>query len=174
MFFFKRNIADKAVIKNKGRDDIKLIIIGDGVANTELIERVRITKTNVNFFDHQTIATVKDAIIKADIGLVTLRPNIFKYAYPGKVMSYLEQGKPIVTTAEIGSELTKTMIKEGYGFNVSIFDINGIAKLFINLADDTSWKTKMGQAALKSYDKHFSREKILKKWISVLDNIKEE
>ncbi len=161
-----------SLIKRKGRHDIELVIMGEGTAKKELINLVKKTQTNVIFFDYQPIEIMKQAIVHADIGLVTLRPNIYKYAYPGKLMSYLEQGKPIISIVETESELAQTMITEGYGFSLPFTDIESIAKLFINLADDSSWKLAMNKNALNAYQKNFSKVKILNKWSDLLKNVK--
>jgi glycosyltransferase involved in cell wall biosynthesis len=161
-----------SLIKRKKRDDVELIIMGDGSAKKQLIDRTRKEKANVIFVDYQPIETMKLAIKNADIGLVTLRPNIFKYGYPSKVMSYLEQGRPIISIVETESELAQTMITEGYGFSLPFTDIEAITKLFINLADDSSWKPAMNKAALNAYQKNFSKVKILNKWSHLLKNNK--
>lgn len=164
-------IEAMSLIKLKGRKDIRLIIMGNGSAKKNLIDLANKRKANIFFFDHQPIKIMKKFIFKSDIGLVTLKPSIFKYAYPGKVMTYLEQGKPIISTVEKKSELVKKMISEGYGFYAPFADPNRIAKLLIDLADNPSWKIKFKKAAFKSYYKNFCREKILKKWTDLLDSV---
>ena len=160
-----------SLIKKKERDDVELVIMGDGSAKKQLIDRTRKAKANVIFVDYQSIETMKLAIKNADIGLVTLRPNIFKYGYPSKVMSYLEQGRPIISMVEIQSELVQTMIGEGYGFYLPSNDIVEIANIFINLTEDSSWKHPMRKAALNAYHKNFSKVKTLKKWSDILKNV---
>jgi glycosyltransferase involved in cell wall biosynthesis len=152
----------------KTRDDIKLIIIGEGAEKKNLIERAKKNKANITFFDYQSIDVVKKAILKSDIGLVTLKHNLYKYAYPGKLMTYLEQGRPIISTLEPKSNFIRTMKQEGYGFYVPR-SINKISKLFISLANDKSWKLKMNNNAKKANKKLFSKKKILAKWIKILE-----
>ena len=152
----------------KSRSDIELIIMGDGVAKKDLKKQVKKTSANVTFFDHQPINIVKDTIKKADIGLVTLMPNTYKYAYPGKVMTYLEQGRPFISTIEPESELAITMKNEGFGFSVVGSDTTKIANLFTKLADDTSWKLKMYDAAKIAYEKNFTMNKILNQWSNLI------
>lgn len=152
----------------KSRSDIELIIMGDGVAKKDLKKQVKKTSANVTFFDHQPINIVKDTIKKADIGLVTLMPNTYKYAYPGKVMTYLEQGRPFISTIEPESELAITMKNEGFGFSVVGSDTTKIANLFKKLADDTSWKLKMYDAAKIAYEKNFTMNKILNQWSNLI------
>lgn len=151
------------------RKDIQLMILGSGSAKKELIYQAKKSEANVIFFDHQSIEIAKKTILLADIGIVTLKPQIYKYAYPGKVMTYLEQGIPFISTIESDSELTKTMIRDKFGFNVDISDVDKISKLFIKLADDKSWKKSMSEAAKVAYEKNFSQSKILNEWSRVLN-----
>ena len=107
-------------------------------------------------------------IEKADIGLVPLSPNIYKYSYPSKIMTYLEQSKPIIALLEKESEIVKLMKEENYGFNIPDSDPRTISEFLIKLAENKSWKLKMSQNAKKAYEKHFSIETILSKWSKIL------
>ncbi len=157
-----------AMICLKGRKDIKLVIVGDGSIKAELKSKIRKTNVNIQFFDHQSANVVKKMINKADIGLVSLSNNIYKYGYPSKIITYLEQGKPIIALLEKESEIVKLMQKENYGFNISATDPKIISEFLIKLAEDESWKSKMSQNAKKAYEKYFTRDKILSKWSKVL------
>ena len=157
----------KAMALIKSRQDIVLIIIGDGVFKEDLIIAKKKTDANVIFYNYQPVKIVKDALQQADLGLVSLKANMFKYAYPGKVMTYLEQGLPIIAKVELESELVKKMQNERYGF-FAPNDIYEIAKIFVDLADDSSWKLPMRASALNASRKYFSKKKILEKWSDVM------
>ena len=157
-----------AMICLKGRKDIKLVIVGDGIVKADLISKIYNTNANIEFFDQQPLNVVKNMIEKADIGLVSLSADIYKYGYPSKIMTYLEQAKPIITLLEKESEIVKLMHQENYGFNISTLNPKSISKFFIKLKEDKSWKIRMSQNAKKAYEKHFSREEILSKWTKVL------
>ena len=150
------------------RKDIELLMMGEGVAKPGLIEMQKQTGANVRFYEYQPVEVVKAAIQGADIGLVMLIPNMYKYAYPSKTMAYLEQGRPIIAAVETESELAKTMQAESYGFSVPIGDAEALAKLFLKLADDDSWKAPMRASALKAFEKHFSAPFVLAKWSEVV------
>jgi glycosyltransferase involved in cell wall biosynthesis len=154
----------------KGRTDIKLVIVGEGAVKAQLISKIHNNKANVEFFDQQPANVVKYMISKADIGLVSLNVNTYKYAYPGKIMSYLEQGKPIIALLEKESEIVKLMEHNNYGFNISDSNPKSISEFLIKLAEDKSWKSKMSQNAKKAYEKYFSVETILSKWSEILFN----
>jgi glycosyltransferase involved in cell wall biosynthesis len=157
-----------AMICLKGRKDIKLVIVGDGIVKADLISKIYNTNANIEFFDQQPLNVVKNMIEKADIGLVSLSVDIYKYGYPSKIMTYLEQAKPIIALLEKESEIVKLMHQENYGFNISTLSPKSISKFFIKLTEDKSWKIRMSQNAKKAYEKHFSREEILSKWTKVL------
>jgi len=146
------------------RNDIELIMMGEGVAKSELVAQQNKTNANVRFFDHQPVEVAKAAIQGADIGVVALIPGMYRYAYPSKTMAYLEQGRPILAVVETESELAKTMLAESYGFSVPIGDAEALAALLVRLADDLSWKEPMNQSALVAFEKYFSAPVVLAKW----------
>lgn len=146
------------------RKDIELVMMGEGVAKPELVARQNKTNANVRFFDYQPLEVAKVAIQNADIGVVTLIPGMYRYAYPSKTMAYLAQGRPILAAVETESELAKTMLAECYGFSVPIGDAEVLEELLVRLADDLSWKDHMNQSALAAFEKYFSAPVVLSKW----------
>jgi glycosyltransferase involved in cell wall biosynthesis len=161
------NIIDAmALLKN--RQDIKLILVGEGSAKTELVSKLKKIKANVDVYDRQPVHIVKDMIKKADIGLVSLSSNVYKYGYPGKIMTYLEQGKPIITIIEKESEIVKLMELENYGFCIPTLEPKKISEKLIKISENKSWKTKMSANAINSYKKYFTKDKILSKWSDIL------
>jgi glycosyltransferase involved in cell wall biosynthesis len=157
-----------AMIFLKNRKDIQLIIIGEGSVKSSLVCKVKKNNANVLFLNHQNINVTKDIISKSDIGLVTLSRNIYKYGYPGKIMTYLEQGRPIIAVLEKVSEIAKLMKRENYGFCIDKLDSKKISQLLIKLAKDKSWKLKMSKNAKSAYKKHFSKNVICRKWNRIL------
>ena len=151
------------------RKDIEFVIMGDGVAKPGLMEGALNAKANVRFIDYQPVDVAKSAIQQADIGLVTLIPKMYKYAYPGKTMAYLEQGRPIIAAVETESELSQEMQAQRYGFSVAIGDANALAALLIRLADDDSWRQKMNAAALRAFERNFTPEVVLQRWTRVVE-----
>ena len=133
------------MINLEGRKDIKLVIVGDGSVKAELISKIHNTKANVEFFDQQPPNVVKNMNSKADFGIVSLSADVYKYGYPGKIMTYLEQGKPIIALLEKESEIVKLMEHDNYGFNISDSNPKSISRFLIKLAENKSWRLKMSQ-----------------------------
>ena len=150
------------------RKDIELIMMGDGVAKTGLVAQRDKTNANVRFFDYQPVEVVRPAIKSSDLGVVSLIPEIYRYAYPSKTMAYLEEGRPIIATVETQSELSKTMMEEGYGFTAPIGNPCALANFIVQLANDLSWRKPMNQAASVAFETHFSASIVLAKWSHVM------
>ena len=153
------------------RKDIELLIVGEGTKKKKLIEKAKSKKMNVKFIDHQPIETVKYMIKNSDIGLVSLVPKIYKYSYPSKIATYLEQGIPIICVVEKESEIAKRMNSLSYGFNTQFGDKYSLANLFIELANNKQWKKKMSLNALKAFNKYYSSNVILKRWSKVVNDL---
>ena len=100
-------------------------------------------RTNVKFLGYKSYDLAKDLISNSDLGLVSLIPNMYKFAYPSKTMSYLEQGIPILATLEKESDLGKDIKKDKFGFVVPINQHKNLADLLIKLNNDHSWKKKL-------------------------------
>jgi glycosyltransferase involved in cell wall biosynthesis len=147
---------------------IKLILVGEGSVKEDLALKIKRTNANVQIFDYQPLGITKDMIKKADIGLVSLNANVYKYAYPSKIMTYLEQGKPIIAVLEKESEIVKLMENENYGFCIPTLDPKKISQHLIKILENQSWKHKMGNNATNAHEKHFTKNKILSKWSKVL------
>jgi glycosyltransferase involved in cell wall biosynthesis len=153
------------------RKDIELIIIGNGVEKKKLIEKSKKKNLNIKFYDYQSLKFLKNMIINADICLVSLIPKIYKYSYPSKIMTYLEQGRPIICNIEKESEIVKNMKLQGYGFHAKYNNKQSMANMLIRLADNNKWKKKMRQAALLAFSKNFSPNIILKNWANVIKDL---
>mgnify|MGYP001473668430 FL=1 len=157
-----------AILKNV--KELKLTLVGEGSVKSDLIFKIKSSNANVEIFDSQPIDTTKEMIKKADIGLVSLDKNIYKYAYPGKIMTYLQQGKPIIAILEKKSEIVKLMENENYGFCIPTLEPKKISQHLIKILENQSWKNKMGSNAIRAYENYFAKSKILSKWSNVLLN----
>tara|TARA_Y100000389_G_scaffold199988_1_gene239489 strand:- start:6017 stop:7219 length:1203 start_codon:yes stop_codon:yes gene_type:complete len=163
----------KTAIKAMGllnhKKNIKLIVMGDGVEKKKLLELSIKLKANVKFLKNQPIEIAKKMIKKSDICLVSLIPKMYKFAYPSKIITYLEQGRPIILLAEKQSEMVRNMVSQGYGFSLTNGSEKNMADLFKKLAKNKNWKKKMVLSSYKAFKKNFSTNFNLKKWSNVVE-----
>jgi len=154
----------EAMEKLSERTDIELLLMGDGVAKSELEAQAKRSGAKVRFLGSHPVETAKAAIRRADIGFVSLIPEMYRYAYPSKTMAYLEQGCPIIAAVEEESDLATQIRDQRCGFAVPPGDSDRLAGLLASLADDSEWKAEMKENASRVFESEFSEEKILRRW----------
>ncbi len=153
----------------KKYNDIELTFLGDGVEKFRLKKICEELKINIKFKDYVSYQDSKKIISEADLGLVSLIPNMYKYAYPSKTMVYLEQGIPILALIEKESDLAKKINQNNIGFVCSINKYESLANLLIKLYEDQSWKLRLKKACSKTFQSDFSEEVILKRWKKIIN-----
>lgn len=158
----------EAMATLKDRDDIEFIFMGDGVAKAAMQKEVKANGSRVRFFDHQPIEIAKSVMRQVDAGFVSLSPEVYRYAYPSKTMTYLEQGCPLIVAVEKESELAQNVQNEGYGHWVPVEDSQALSKLLGELADDRSWQSSMREKAIHKASTDFSESLALDQWARLI------
>jgi glycosyltransferase involved in cell wall biosynthesis len=153
-------------------EKIQLLIMGDGINKKKIQDKLMNKKLKIKFLDYQNPTVAKEIIKEADLGFVTLYDNVYKYSYPSKIMTYLQQGVPLLCMVEKNSELIEDMLSMNYGFWCNNNDIKSLSDLLINLTKDKSWKKKLSVNAINAFKKKFSSNIVLNKWSEILEKKK--
>ena len=96
------------------RDDIEVIIVGDGVRINAVRSRANdLGLKNVSFFPRQSQVMAPHVYASADVNVITLAPGVTKAALPSKTAICLACGKPIVLSADYDSEYVRVMVATG-------------------------------------------------------------
>ncbi|MCP5396150.1 MAG: glycosyltransferase family 4 protein [Sphingomonadaceae bacterium] len=93
---------------------LELMFLGDGVALPELKARWG-NHPQVRFAPFLPFAQARSIIGGADIGLVSLEPNIYRVAYPSKVATYRALGLKILALVEPESQLARELVEQDRG-----------------------------------------------------------
>ncbi len=157
-----------AMARLSGRQDIRLVMMGDGTEKERLSQRVGQTGANVLFVGHQPVEVAKAAMSKASAGFVSLVPELYRYAYPSKTMTYLEQGCPVLVAVEAGSCLARDVVDNSAGLAVPNGDVGALVDAIISLADDPEGIGSMRRNALKFAAQDFATDVVLARWSSLL------
>jgi glycosyltransferase involved in cell wall biosynthesis len=133
------------------RSDIELHMVGRGIGIKKLINFSIVNNIN-NFYIHSEVESKNfdNFISQYDIGLFFLRHDLNASNIPGKFMSYVMNGLPVLGVINPKNELIYLVNSNELGY----LDSSGSVRNFLNGAD----------AMIKKYqDKFFSREKIQEK-----------
>lgn len=157
-------IINTMFLLSKKNKHIELVFLGDGT-DKNLLKTMsdKLLNVSIHFIDHQPISIAKQIIRDADIGLVSLKADVQKYAYPSKVMTYLSEGCPVLVLVAGKCELTEFVIKNEIGVCATRFNEMEIAKILLNLYDDPDKCSRMCDNA-KKISKQFDENIVVEKW----------
>lgn len=150
------------------RQDIRLVMMGDGTEKERLFRKAEESGAQVSFVGHQSVEVAKAAMVRASAGFVSLVPELYRYAYPSKTMTYLEQGCPVLVAVETRSCLARDVIDNGAGVAVPGGDVDALVNAISSLADDPESLGSMRQKALEFSARAFATDVVLSRWSSLL------
>lgn len=167
-------IVDAACLL-RHKSNLELVFLGDGKSVDELREYARdVTDAAVRFFPHQPTDVARAVIRTADLCLVSLRPGIYKYAYPSKTMTYLCEGRPLLVCVEPASELAGFVEAYGVGTAVEPGDPVALAEQIEVLMGNPDKLQSMAEKAAIIGRRLYGRELVLERWSQLLREIEED
>jgi glycosyltransferase involved in cell wall biosynthesis len=108
-------VVDAMRLIEQSRPDLELVLMGEGKALPGLRERAA-GLANVRFEPHRPFEDAQRLIATADVGLVSLEPGIYRYAFPSKTLTYLGLGLPILAIVELESKLAESIRQDELGW----------------------------------------------------------
>jgi glycosyltransferase involved in cell wall biosynthesis len=138
----------------------QFILVGRGEAVPEIQRTVReLALHNVDLHDAVSESEYMELLAKCDVGLVTLDRRLKTRNVPGKLLSYLKSGKPVLASLNPDNDLAQILRDSGAGF----VSINGENDRFsehaITLIKDPGLRERMGRNALQLLEATFSVER---------------
>ena len=152
------------------RPMIELVFVGEGSALNALKKRAN-SAQNIKFLPHQSVPVARKIIADADLGIVSLSGEIFRFAYPSKTMTYLEEGCPLLVSVEPDSELVNFVDSSAVGLCVSPGQTNSIADAIESIYLDSQRHQRMKTAAKHASDENFSEHSVIKKWVALANGV---
>jgi glycosyltransferase involved in cell wall biosynthesis len=154
-----------AVLKARGRDDIVILLVGDGKMKSELMARATVEGLgNVQFHAPVQKAQLAGLMAGADIGLQLLAnvPAFYYGTSPNKFFDYLAAGLPVLTNYPGWvADLVKT---NNAGYAVPPENAEAFADALMVAADNRAALSSMGAAASRLAKQEFDREVLSKRW----------
>lgn len=146
----------------KGREEIKLALVGDGVMR-EKLERMTATREleNVRFLPVQPLARLPLVLAAGDIHLVVQRREAADLVMPSKLTNILAAGRPSVATAEPGTTLHDVLDHYDCGVTTMPGDAEGLTGAIVRLAEDEWLRERLGRNAREYAEAHLDKNRIL-------------
>lgn len=161
-------MLDAAVeLKKRGRDDIKILLIGQGKLKLELQERAnRERLKNVVFHEPVNKERLAGLMAATDVGLQVLAnvPAFYYGTSPNKFFDYISAGLPVLNNYP--GWLAEMINENQCGFAVEPDNPVAFADALEQAADDREQLVKMGENALFLAKKKFDRAKLSKEFVA--------
>lgn len=159
-----------AELKRRGRDEIKLVLIGDGNRKESLVARAtREGLDNVHFFPPIKKTDVARITASLDCGLQILAnvPAFYYGTSPNKFFDYISAGVPVLINYP--GWLNDLVRQNGCGVAVPPGDAPAFADALEKLAVDRGHRIEMGQAARRLATRDFSRKQFAGRFVDQLE-----
>lgn len=161
----------EAASKLKDINNIKIVIVGDGLKKPELQKKSRnLGLKNVIFLPFQPYEDLPYLLASSDLLMVPLDQEKKQLSVPSKLYNYMAAGKAILGLADSESEVALILEKSGGGITVNPDDVEGVVKVIRQLNKDFSSRETMGKKAREYVEKYYAKEAVLEKYEKVLLN----
>lgn len=156
----------------KDDNGIQFIFVGNGVAKHDIIKWSGDLLNNTVFlYPAQSPAAIKPLIAECDIGLVSLKPEVSRYAYPSKIMSYLEQGTAILAIVDKDSSIERDILDNALGYVSHQRTAEDLAQTIRKIKESKADLRNTREHRCTYFKTHFSSAVICQKWIKLLKDI---
>lgn len=164
------SVLDAAyLLKQRGRSDIKIALVGDGKLKPQLQNRAREQGLdNVIFHDPVNKQRLSSLMKAADLGIQSLAnvPAFYYGTSPNKFFDYISAGLPVLNNYP---GWLAGMIKETEcGFAVDPDSPEQFAAALENGAEDRDALKRMGEAASQLAHREFDRDTLGNRFVAVL------
>ena len=166
-------VLDAAVeLKRRGRADISLVLIGDGIRKDRLVARARRENLeNCHFFPPMKKTAVARLTASLDCGLQILAdvPAFYRGTSPNKFFDYISAGLPVVNNYP--GWLADLITEHRCGLVVPPRDPIAFGDALIRLADHQEERSAMGRAARALAERKFSRAALSRQFVDFLEGV---
>jgi glycosyltransferase involved in cell wall biosynthesis len=126
------------------RDDIGFLFVGRGSEFARLeAEKASRELNNVLFFGEIDPSEIPGLLAQCNVGLVALHPDHKTHNIPGKFVSYVQYGLPVLARVNGGTDLERLIEDEGVGRVYVGNSVAGLKRLAEELADDDALRDSM-------------------------------
>ena len=165
---------DAAVeLKKRGRNDIKIILVGQGKLKSNLQQRADIELLeNVLFYPPVNKKKLSELMAAADIGLQLLAnvPAFYFGTSPNKFFDYISAGLPVLNNYP--GWLAEMIVDNGIGYSVPPESASAFADALEHAADNRALLPTMGRSAQVLAKKDFDRQVLADQWVAWVEGAK--
>ncbi|MCS3749304.1 glycosyltransferase involved in cell wall biosynthesis [Salinibacter ruber] len=145
------------LLEDRGRDDIELVIIGEGARKAEHqqhVEREQIQ--NVRFLPFQPMERLPETLTACDASLVGIVPKMEGICVSSKLYSALAAGRPILAVVGEGDEVARVVREHECGAYIPPGNAKQAAQTLASWADQPALAEDLGQRARSTFEANYT------------------
>ena len=121
----------------RARTDIGFLFVGRGSEVQRLrMEAITRNLDNVAFHDEIDSSEIPGLYAQCHVGMVALDPRHKTHNIPGKFLSYMQSGLPVLATINLGNDLVQLIQREGVGRVCTDNSADTLRQLAVELAEE--------------------------------------
>ena len=153
----------------KDRKDIGFLFVGRG-SDAEKLKTIAAERAldNVVFFEEIDPDEIPSLYAQCHVGLVALDPRHKTHNIPGKFLSYMHSGLPVLACVNEGNDLIEVITKEGVGKVVAGPDVERLAQEATALLETLEFDSGISGRCQSLAEKMFSSEAAVQQIIRAL------
>jgi glycosyltransferase involved in cell wall biosynthesis len=141
------------------REDIGFLFVGRGSEFPKLeAEKTSRELNNALFFDEIDSSEIPGLLAQCQVGLVALHPDHRTHNIPGKFVSYVHYGLPVLARVNAGTDLERIIEEEGVGKVYAGNSVDELKRLAEQLADNAVLRHSMSERGRQLGSRMFSPE----------------
>ncbi|MEN3030984.1 glycosyltransferase family 4 protein [Chromobacterium amazonense] len=151
------------------RSDVGFLFVGRGSDAQRLRNISQARKlTNVLFFDEIHPDEIPDLYAQCHIGIVALDPRHKSHNIPGKFLTYMQSGLPVLANVNAGNDLVGMIRREQVGLACESNQLNEIESLAEDLLRRIESDVAMPRRCRALFEREFSAEQAARQIVSAL------
>lgn len=161
------------LLKERGRDEVVLLAIGDGALREELVENAKAEGLdNVRFVGRQPKEMIPHYLAITDVCLVHLRKTpLFETVMPSKIFEAAGMRRPILNG--VNGDARDLVERADCGICFEPEDEIGLVDGLCALADDGGERSRLGENGYAYVCAHFDRDVLAKRYLDCLEQVVE-
>lgn len=154
----------------RGRRDIGFLFVGRGRDAQRLRADAQARELdNVLFHDEIDPSEIPGLYAQCHVGIVALDPRHKTHNIPGKFLSYMQSGMPVLASINPGNELIELIKKEGVGRVCTDHAVDTLQRLAEELAEEISSGESVSGRCRALSARLFSPETAVKQIVAALE-----
>lgn len=143
----------------KDIDDIRFVIIGEGVKKKELMDHAKAKcLENMIFLPFQPRNRFSEMLASADVGLVTLNTSSSHTSLPSKLFNIMSSERAVVAVADPNSDLSDVIRQANCGFVIPPGRSDLLANAILELKSNPDLAEQMGEKGRASLIEGYNRQ----------------